>query len=164
MKKNYYLLLLLLLYSVSPIAAQKRFIRIYDQQGQLIAKGDFTATTDTSVILQGHKTQTEVPLRDIGTIKTKRTFGHAIAIAATIGVVSGAILGLATGQANEDVWGGLGYESSPGDDIATGALSGVAIGATVGTIISVSQKRKTIIINGNTTDWQLKRKVLDNWR
>ncbi|SHN38650.1 hypothetical protein [Chitinophaga sp. CF418] len=162
MKKNY-LLLLILFCSISPLEAQKRFIRIYDQQGQMIAKGDFTATTDTSIVLQAHKTQLEIPLRNIGTIKTKRTFAHAIAIGATIGVVSGGLLGLASGQANEDVYGSLGYESSPGDDVAAGALIGLATGAVVGTIISVAQNRSTIVINGNTTDWQLKRKILDQW-
>lgn len=162
MKKNY-LLLLILFCSIGPLEAQKRFIRIYDQQGQMIAKGDFTATTDTSIVLQAHKTQLEIPIRDIGTIKTKRTFGHAIAIGATIGVVSGALLGLATGQANEDVYGGFGYETSAGNDVAAGALVGLVIGGAVGTIISVAQNRSTIIINGNTADWPLKRKILDQW-
>ncbi|SDG92316.1 hypothetical protein [Chitinophaga filiformis] len=163
MKKIYYLLLPLLFCSISPLEAQKRFIRLYDEQGQMIAKGDFTATTDTSIIIQSHKTQLEIPVRQIGTIKTKRTFGHAIAIGATIGVVSGALLGLATGQANEDVYGGFGYETSPGNDVAAGALVGVVVGAAVGTIISVTQNRSTITINGNTADWQMKRKILDQW-
>ncbi len=163
MKKIYYLLLPLLFCSIRPLEAQKRFIRLYDEQGQMIAKGDFTATTDTSIIIQSHKTQLEIPVRQIGTIKTKRTFGHAIAIGATIGVVSGALLGLATGQANEDVYGGFGYETSAGNDVAAGALVGVVVGAAVGTIISVTQNRSTITINGNTADWQMKRKILDQW-
>lgn len=162
MKKSYCLLLVLLFCCTGSIEAKKLFIRIFDQQGHKIAKGHFTATTDTSLILQGNKTQLEILLRDIGTIKTRRTFSHHIAAGAIIGGLSGAFLGLVSGQANEEAYGFVGYESDPGNDAITGTLSGIAVGGAVGLIIAATQKRKTLVINGDANTWQQHRKILDN--
>ena len=161
MKKNYCLLLVLLFCCIIPIEAKSLFIRIFDQQGHKIAKGDLTATTDTSIILQGHKTQIEIPLRDIGTIKTKRSVGHPIATGAIIGALSGALLGFISGQADDEIYGSWGYESDPGKDAAVTAVAGIAIGGAVGAIIAVTQRRNTLVINGDANTWQQQRKFLD---
>ncbi|SFM62308.1 hypothetical protein SAMN05428949_0209 [Chitinophaga sp. YR627] len=162
MKKNFYLLLLLLLFFyISPLGAKHLFIRVFDQHGYLIAKGNFYAATDSSVQLRRGERPVEVLVRDIGTIKTKRSFGHPILIGGIIGTLSGAITGLA---AHESLNSGSDYfdlETSVGEDMAGVALAGAVVGGVIGTIVAATQKRTVLIVNGNINEWQQQRKTLD---
>ncbi|TWV93308.1 hypothetical protein [Chitinophaga pinensis] len=144
-EKNYYLLLLLMLFFyISPLGAKHLFIRIFDQHDHLIAKGELIATTDTSVQLRKGKASIEIPVRDIGTIKTKRSFGHPILIGGIIGTLSGAITGAA---GHESLNSGSDYfdlETSLGEDMAAVALAGAVVGGLIGTIVAATQKRSVL--------------------
>lgn len=160
MKKNYYLLFMLFFY-ISPLGAKNIFIRVFDQHGHSIAKGALTGTTDTSVLLRHGRTQLEIAIREIGTIKTKRSFGHPILVGAIAGAVSGGIIGLV---ANESLNADNGYfdvETSAGEDAVAGAIGGAIVGGVIGTIIAATSKRTTILISGDVNDWQQKRKILE---
>ncbi|ACU62597.1 hypothetical protein [Chitinophaga pinensis] len=162
MKKNYYLLLLLMLFFyISPLEAKHLFIRIFDQHGYMIAKGNLFTTTDSSIQLRRGKVPVEIYVRDIGTIKTKRSFGHPILIGGIVGTLSGAITGLA---AHESLNSGSDYfdlETSVGEDMAAVALVGAAVGGLIGTIVAATQKRTVLTINGDMNEWQQQKKVLD---
>lgn len=162
MKKNFYLLLLLMLFFyISPLGAKHLFIRVFDQHGYMLAKGNFFATTDSSVQLRRGERPIEVLVRNIGSIKTKRSFGHPILIGGIVGTLSGAITGLA---AHESLNSGSDYfdlETSVAEDMAGVALIGAAVGGVIGVIVAATQKRPVLIINGDVNEWQQQRKVLD---
>lgn len=161
MKKNYCLLLLMLFSCVGSLEAKKLFIRVFDLQGHRTTKGAVIATTDTSVILLHGNERLEIPVKDIGIIKTKRAFVHPILTGAIIGSLSGALLGLIAHEDHDEASGYFIYETSVGEDIAAGALSGVVIGGVVGTIISATQRRRSIVINGDVKEWQQQKKFFD---
>jgi len=156
------LLILLLCSFTLQLQAKTKFVRVFNLNGHLIARGDLIATTDTSVIIQEHKKQVEIPVTQIGFIKTARTFGGPIAIGAGVGFFIGTVVGAAAGgggggNSNSDVF----YEFDESVSIAAGMALGTAGGAVVGTIISAAQKRKRIVVNGNVNVWQQKRQLLN---
>lgn len=92
--------LLVLLSCLAPLTlmAQRTFIRVYTAEGHRITKGDVVATTDSTLIIQQHKKQVELPVAMIGFIKPRRTFGHGIALGSSIGALVCGIVGLASGN------------------------------------------------------------------
>jgi hypothetical protein len=155
-------LLVLLLYSFTlPLQAKTKFVRVFNREGHLIVRGDLVATTDTSVIIQEHKKQVEVPVSKIGFIKTARTFGGPVALGAGVGFFIGTIAGAAAGggggSSNTDVF----YEFDESVSVAAGMALGTAGGAVIGTIISAAQKRLRIEVNGDVNAWQQKRQLLN---
>ena len=161
MKKNYCLLMLMLVCYISPLAAKDLFIRIFDQQGRKIAKGVLTATTDSSIILLNSKKTHEIPLKDIGVIKTKRSFGHPIVMGAITGSLAGGLLGLIASGTDDSSDDSILFEPSDEEYALGGVFAGAVIGGGIGTIIAAIRKRKSIVINGDAKEWQQQRKVLD---
>ncbi|HEY1165441.1 MAG TPA: hypothetical protein VGE90_09730 [Chitinophaga sp.] len=155
------LLVLLLCCLTLQLQAKTKFVRIFNLHGHLIARGDLLATTDTSVIIQEHKKQVEVPVTQIGFIKTARAFGGPIAISAGVGFFIGTIIGAAAGGGGGNSNSDLFYEFDESVAVAGGMALGTAGGAVIGTIISAAQKRLRIEVNGDVNTWQQKKQLLN---
>jgi hypothetical protein len=157
-KRAITLLVLLLCCFALHLEAKNTFVRVFNLEGHLIAKGDLITATDTSVIIQQNKEQVEIPVSGIGFIKTARPFGHAVVIGAGVGLFIGLIAGAAAGSSS-----GTGdfAEFDESVSIAAGSSLGLAGGAVIGTIISASQKRKKIEVNGDLNAWQQKKQLLN---
>lgn len=120
------------------------FIRIYNNDGDKIAKGKLQHVADTYILLMKNDKRIEVPPNNIDIIKTKHSVGHSILVHASIGAGVFGLVGAAT--ANPDALGG--YSSGEGALIfgTFGALGGTI----AGTIFGVAKRKKVFIINGDT--------------
>ena len=116
MKLFYLILLISLNYNLS--AQKSTFVRVYNLTGQKIYKGDVLIVTDSSLQLKVKSTPMNIPVRDIGSIKTKRSAGNNIVIGAIAGASSMAIVGVVTADPEEF----LGYTA--GEGAAAGLLLG----------------------------------------
>jgi len=156
-KRAITLLVLLLCCFTQQLQAKSTFVRVFNLSGDLIAKGDLVATTDTSVIIQRHKQQVEIAVTKIGFIKTGAPVARPIAVGAGVGALTGLLIGvISTGDSGS---GELQFDESFG--AATGFAVGLAGGAVIGTLITVTKKRKRIDVNGDVNAWQQKRQLLN---
>jgi ABC-type spermidine/putrescine transport system permease subunit I len=85
--------LLFLLFSLPLLHAQKKiFLRIYDMNGQKIARGYLSATRDSSIILVNGNTNEEISVSRIGNIKThhlsNRILKHSLEVAVIVVLVA----------------------------------------------------------------------------
>ncbi len=118
-----------------------KFIRVYDLAGIKINKGKLLAVTDTSLQLKGGKGLVTIYVRSIGTIKTKRSFGHNILI---VSAIVGPLLYF---------FGINSMDASVGEAIGPAIFGGLSAGVTIGGLISLSQQPKTYYIYGNVLNW-----------
>ena len=86
-----YLLFTIALFLCVNIKAQelpkksKVFVRVYNNEGQKIAKGKILEITDKALILKKGSSSITVPTNEIMYLKTKRTNGHNILIGGLVG-------------------------------------------------------------------------------
>ena len=116
MKLFYLILLISFSYKLS--AQKSTFVRVYNLTGHKIYKGDVLMVTDSSLQLKVKSTPINIPVRDIGSIKTKRSAGNNILIGAITGASSMAIVGVVSADPDEF----LGYTA--GEGAAVGLLLG----------------------------------------
>src|SRR4051794_31973998 len=82
--------------SCSVCAQKSIFVRVYDFAGEKINTGHLLAVTDTSLQLKGEPV--DIPVRNIGFIKTKRSAGNNVLVGSVIGAFTGAVVGAVTGD------------------------------------------------------------------
>lgn len=124
------------------------FIRVFDESGKKIHTGFLSSVSDSSLTINNGEKTTEVPVTKISVIKVKRSFGHTVAISSGIGAAGFSIFGAAT--ADPDAWI-FGYTA--GEGAAAGFVFGALAGATVGSIIGLSNKKPVLDINMNQKEW-----------
>jgi hypothetical protein len=124
------------------------FVRVFDLEGKKIQKGRVWKVTDTSLVLISKKERKEIPAKQIGTIKTKRSTGSYVLIGAMVGGAAMAIAGVTT--AEPDSW--WGYTEAEG--AAGGAILGAAGGSILGWIVSLFKNSTTYQIDGSTQKLQ----------
>lgn len=129
--------------SSSSIGQNFGFARVFDANGTKIAKGRVISVTESVLQLAKNNQMIDVPVSDIGTIKTKRSEYHNIAIGAGFGALTGAFLGIAS--ADEDAF--LGYNEIEG--ALGGAILGAPIGAAVGGLTGLFKGSRTFDIGGD---------------
>lgn len=145
-----FLFFTLVLISCSLLYAQETknkataFIRVYNLNGEKIAKGRVSRITDTSLVVSRKEKPINIELSKIGFIKTKRSVGNNILYGAAIGAGTGAILGLASGGESE-FWGK--GEGAGGFGLIFGAM-----GAGAGAITAIFKKTKTFSIDGKPSN------------
>ncbi|WP_276388307.1 hypothetical protein [Eudoraea chungangensis] len=122
------------------------FVRVYDLNGTKLSKGRILQLTDSSMVIVTKDNSLTIKVSKIGSIKTKRSAGHNILVGATIGVGTGAILGLASGGENE--WWGKG-EGAGGFGLAFGLM-----GAGIGAITAIFKNDILYPIAGNLSNWK----------
>jgi hypothetical protein len=133
------------------VRAQKSiFVRVYDLTGKKINKGHLLAATDTSLLLEGTTTPANIPVHNIGFIKTKRSGGNNVLTGSIIAVSTMAIVGAVTSDPNA---GFLAYNA--GEGAAGGALIGLPFGAAIGGLTILLKNSKTYVINGDMKNWKV---------
>lgn len=126
------------------------FVRVFNLDGKKINKGHVAFVVDTLLVLKKNGNDVEINVKEIGTIKTKRSAGHNILVGSAIGTATGAILGVASADPDAWIFGYTAAEGATGFGLA-GALGGAAIGG-----ISIAFKNsKTIIINGDLAKFKI---------
>ncbi len=130
------------------------FIRVYDRDGKKISKGRIASATDTSLITGPREKPVNIGVSKIGFIKTKRSAGNNILWGAGIGASTGLIAGVIEGETE-------GYFGAPVEEnIVTGALVMMPVGAVIGAITVLFKKSKTFSIDGDTIKWKAFREAM----
>lgn len=123
------------------------FIRVYNLQGEKIAKGKIKSFSDTILQLSRKSKIVNISYDEIGSIKTKRSIGNNILIGASIGGSSLAILGVSVGETGSYVSGGS------GSNAAIGLFAGGFFGGIIGGTTAFFKKSDTFIINGDKLEF-----------
>lgn len=129
------------------ISQSSLFVRVYDLNKTKIFKGNISAITDSTIQLG--KTNTIIPVKNIGYIKTKHSAGHNVLVgtAITTGVMLTLFAATSTNKA-----GFLNYDL--GQAIALGLITGAVYGPIFGGASALFKKTKTFPINGNAKNWK----------
>ncbi len=130
------------------------FLRIYNSEGKKIAKGKLVGITDTSITLECKKSNETIDLSEIGSIKTKRSYGHHVGMGTAIGGSAMTVLGAATIDTNSNLLSGNGFW--------IGALLGAPSGAIVGGITGLFKNSQTFDINNDQAQWDAFKTLFQN--
>ena len=148
------LIILLLFFCKSSLcyAQQKElekstFVRVYSKEGRKIAKGHIVFVRDSVLGLKRGNRNIELNVRDINTIKTKRSGGHNVLSSATTGAAIGIFIGVSTAEPDKI----LGYSAGEGA-LAFGTLGAIG-GAAIGGIAAALKKHRTYVISGDMEKW-----------
>ena len=134
--------------NVSAQQSSSEFIRVFDINGKRIAKGKIQELTDTSVILKNNP-GVNLPVNNIGFIKSKRSNKHNVLIGTATGGVFG-LLGLASASNGPTT----GFAGGASRGIAVvGSIVFTALGAGVGYLTTLFKKSETYMINGDLVKW-----------
>jgi len=142
------LFLLLTLAYFGAVAQNATFVRVYNLEGTKIAKGRLAGTTASSLQVLRGKDLVEVPVENIGSIKTKRSVGHNVLIGSTLGGVTGAISGAASADPDAPFFG---YTAAEG--AGAGIIFGLPVGAAIGGISALFKHSKTYNIAADPGAW-----------
>jgi hypothetical protein len=140
--------ILLLSFAYDVCAQDSLFVRVYDLHGKKTHKGRIASITDSTLTLKLQNALTTIPVNQIGTIRTRRSAGHNFLVGALIGIVPGALLGIAASHSDDDSF----IDFSTGDWAIGGAALGMLIGGPVGAIASKHSIR--FPIDGDTQKWK----------
>jgi len=164
--KNTIVSCLALLFCLYTHAQEPLFVRVYGKDQHLIAKGNIGYGTDSTITLfcrHHRKIPLMIPVSDVATIKTGRTFGHHILVGAVVGfgvTVTAVTISLTT--TNDPGW--LAPENLS-EAVAGGTfvgLAGAGNGAIIGAVAGALSRRKTLLIDGDKAKWEKARAVLFN--
>ena len=158
MKNLILLLTLLISFSINAQVENKThklFVRVFNMDGKKIGKGHIHSINDSLLILSKNKKLTELHLKEIGKIKTKRSGGHNVVVGATSGVLVGVILGSLNPPTDSTggtfTWAG----SSSGEELANGVTVGVISGTILGGVSGLFKNSKTFIIEAKPEKWKV---------
>jgi hypothetical protein len=130
------------------------FLRVYDLQGKRISKGEIISISEESLQLSINKGYIEIPVSNIGSIKTKRSAGNNILIGAAVGTATAVILSDATSMPR-NTSNTFNLQLSPsGGLLAAGAAFGGIVGGAIGGITSLFKNPKKHEINGDRGKWK----------
>lgn len=144
-----YLLLAIALLLCLNITAQelpkksKVFVRVYNNEGQKIAKGKMLNITDNALVLKKGSKSITIPLNKIMYIKTKRTNNHNVLIGGLAGVGYG-LFGLTQSSGGEF--------STVGFVLLTPVFA--AIGSGIGYLTTFFKKSVHYSIQSDPIKWQ----------
>ena len=146
MKQKIYLFLPLIFFISLSLSAQERleanniFIRVYDSKGLKFSKWKLLSIDENSIIVKRNKKSISIDVSEIGTIKTKRAFGHNVGMGALTGATIGIIIGFA--QNPDDTWVDSRVENAAGI-----AILGLIVGPIVGGLTGIGKKSRSFEIN-----------------
>ncbi len=140
-------------YAQKEILKNSIFVRVYNLDGKKMNKGYVAFVGDSILGLKRNGNYVEINVREIGTIKTKRSAGHNLLISTVAGATTGAIFGAVTAEESRDLFGNLyEYESKT---ITSYLLIGTAAGAAAGGISIAIKNSHTYVINGDLESWRV---------
>tara|TARA_R110001592_G_scaffold283472_1_gene551405 strand:+ start:141 stop:659 length:519 start_codon:yes stop_codon:yes gene_type:complete len=150
-----YLLFAIALFLCANITAQelpkksKIFVRVYNSEGQKIAKGKILNITDDALVLKKGSSSITVPVSDISYLKTKRSNGHNV----LLGAAGGSLVGLSIASSQSGKSSG-GFGGTAKGIAYAGAIVVVLVGAGVGYLTTLFKGSKQYSIDGNTVKWK----------
>lgn len=143
MKMGFLLVLVLSVFGLEAYGQSLGFVRVFDPNGEIIAKGNFVAATDHSLRLERNGTVSEWPVSQIGVIKTKRSGGNNVALGGAIGVMAMTFAAVIIPD-NGAIFGDGGSTA-----VINGAISGVIYGTAIGAITILAKNSTLFYIGGN---------------
>jgi len=121
----------------------KIFVRVYNNQGDKIAKGKILEITEDALTLKKWSKSITIPLKEISYIKTKRTKGHNL----LIGGVTGALIPtMAYAGTDSGGWGTVAI-------VLLSPITGI-LGTGIGYLTTVFKKSIHYFIQGDALKWQ----------
>jgi hypothetical protein len=156
------LLIILLLCHCIPsfVPAQKVFLRIYDSTGKCIYRGRMLDSTDSSLVMLRRARIAELHYREIGYIRTERSFGHRLLISSAVIIPVTAASIFFFGNFKEPVGSTVTpARVSGGDAMLQGAAYGLAAGAALSGFAELFRK-DILRINGNPSAFAAATRVL----
>jgi hypothetical protein len=162
MKRLFLVIPLLLSFTLSVSAQRKTFLRFYTLTGENLATGFYSEVTDTSVLVYKNKATRVIPVSQIGTIKTRRTYAHSTLLGIALGAATLGIVGV---EAHE-IFNAPPFSVTPPGGFIVGGLFGGLIGARIGILLHKWNPNKvvTFTINGNTAIWAEEKRLLKNYQ
>ncbi|WP_282123896.1 hypothetical protein [Algibacter mikhailovii] len=124
------------------------FVRVYDLEGNKIAKGRIAFINDSVIGLRHGEINLSFFMRNIGKIKTKKSGGNNVVKGALIGSGVGVLVAFATDT--EDI-----YSDGDNGGIIVSAINGVFLGSVVGAASVALKDSETFRINGDFDQWKL---------
>ena len=148
MKHRIYLIIPILFFIGLSLTAQEKieandiFVRVYDGVGFKIGKGKLHTIDKNSITLKRNKKLKTIDIVKIGSIKTKRAFGHNVGMGALAGMTMGIIYGFAQGSDG----GAFGTNSGSDNAIVFGSL-GLIVGPIAGGLSGIGKQSIIFEIN-----------------
>jgi len=135
------------------------FVRVYALDGKKIAKGRITFINDSLLGLKHDDKLIDLNVKDISYIKTKKSAGHDVLIAAASGATLGVVLGVSTADPDAFI---LNYTAGEGA-VVFGSLGAIG-GAAIGGITSAFKNSETYSIDGDLKKWLLFKDMIEKNR
>jgi hypothetical protein len=142
MKFGILMLLALCKIGIDANAQNLGFVRVFDPNGEKIAKGYFVAATDTSLRLELRGIVKDWPASEIALVKTKRAGGNNLALGAAIGTMAFTFLAVVVPD------NGALFGDSGGVSVINGAVNGIVYGAAIGGLTIFAKKSQLFFIGG----------------
>jgi hypothetical protein len=149
------LLICLSLLAAAAYSQKLPFVRVFDGNGLKIAKGRLVALTDTSLQLM-KDTLVTVPVRQIGSIRTKRSGLHNVGIGTAVSSAALATLFMATADS-----GGF-IDWTIGEGAVIGTVIGIPVGAAIGGISTLFKGSQRFVIDGRAANWKIFSEVISS--
>ncbi|WP_420602187.1 hypothetical protein [Flagellimonas sp.] len=121
-----------------------KFVRVFDLQGNKIAKGKIQSLSENELRIKTRKLSMKLPINNIGKIKMGRAGGTNVGI----GAIAGALIGIVDADDN-----GL-FGATQAENIAILSFSGAILGSAVGGLSTIFKKNKRFEINGDGEKWK----------
>ena len=138
-------------------AQSNLFVRIYSIHGIKTHAGKIFQITDSSIQLKNELTV--IPVKQIGYIKTKRSFGHNVLVSSIVIGTGLAILGaLATTDSHNF------FNITPAEGAAAGLIGGASYGLIIGAGTTLLKHPLKFPINGSEKNWQEFQQYAKNYK
>ena len=125
------------------------FVRVYNLNDKKIDKGYVLAANDSLLRIKKDTSYIDIPVKNIGWIRTKRSIGNNILWGTIIGSAVVGAIGAATAEPDAFI---LAY--TPAEGFAMGAIVGATAGVIVGTLTAAFKNPKKFVIDGDLEKWK----------
>ena len=139
------------LFFAPELHAQKKekdgiFVRVYDLEGQKVAKGYIQSVDHDIVTVALRGKTTELPVAEIGKLRLKRSYGNAVVRGSYTGLGVGTALGVIYALGDDSISSDIGLVVLP--------VGGAFYGGVIGAIIGIFKKPVEVEINGQSEKLQ----------
>ena len=148
MKKRI-LLFFLIAFCSTLYPQNKLFVRVYDLKDKKINKGYVLAANDSVLRIKKDTAYIDIPVKTIGTIRTKRSIGNNILWGTLIGTVVVGSIGAASAEPDAMI-----LAFTPAEGFIIGTLLGAPAGVIIGTLTAAFKNSKKFVIDGELEKWK----------
>jgi hypothetical protein len=156
--KKLLIVMIIILACDGVIAKSQLFVRVFQLNGEIQARGFVIEATDSSLILSNNTSgNLNINYSNISRIITSRTAGHNVVIGSLLTAFTMGVAGAAIAEP-----GDLGTGFSSGEGFALGVIFGIPIGAVLGGASALLKNRNVFEINGNLDNWRVFEKYVND--